>query len=534
MNELLQVERRRRPAGWWALMAAAAWSLLTAATPLEHAGSMEVGLFAGYHLISDDSELGNAPYSDNILESGIVFGGRFGYNLNNMLGVEAEARYQPTSFKRGGDASSILAPRAHGLIHFGLMQQRLRPFVLVGAGSEMLLSGKDNKANDPNDWAEADQDFAWHLGVGAKYHVLDNLLLRLDARYINAAGRDALTAHNMEVLLGVSWWIEGVPADTDADGNPDKTDKCPEQAEDKDGFEDADGCPDPDNDGDGVLDAADKCPDEAEDKDGHQDTDGCPDPDNDGDGVPDSKDKCRDQAEDKDAFQDEDGCPDPDNDGDGVLDGDDKCPTEAGVKEEQGCPVKDKDGDGIPDKADKCPDKAETFNGVDDEDGCPDKKSLVVITETEVKILQKVNFETGKAAIKSDSFGLLDTVALVLNKQPAVTKILIEGHTDDVGKDEDNLKLSDDRAQSVMRYLVERGVAAARLDARGFGESVPLCAEVAQLTSTPKLARKNKKAIATCREQNRRVQFKILELNGKPVGATESITIKEKKEVEVK
>ena len=83
-------------------------------------------------------------------------------------------------------------------------------------------------------------------------------------------------------------------ADRDHDGILDAVDKCPDQPEDKDGFEDADGCPDPDNDGDGVLDAADKCPDKAEDKDGFQDADGCPDPDNDGDGVLDAADTCPD------------------------------------------------------------------------------------------------------------------------------------------------------------------------------------------------------------------------------------------------
>ena len=68
-------------------------------------------------------------------------------------------------------------------------------------------------------------------------------------------------------MLGLSWWMEGKPADTDGDGVVDKDDKCVEQAEDKDGFEDSDGCPDADNDGDGVLDSDDKCPNEAEDKD---------------------------------------------------------------------------------------------------------------------------------------------------------------------------------------------------------------------------------------------------------------------------
>ncbi|MCB9739554.1 MAG: OmpA family protein [Deltaproteobacteria bacterium] len=509
-----------------------AWMMLTGATPLEHKGSIEAGVFVGYNVISEDSELGNAFYKDNIPDSGLLFGGRLGINLNNLLGLEGELKYAPSTYIRGGDPATMVGWRANALAHFGLMHHRLRPFVLIGAGGESLLDAKDNTANDPKDSAETDTDFEWHLGIGAKYHVLDNLLIRADFRYINIAGRDDLTANDFEFMIGASWWFEGTPADTDMDGIIDRDDKCIEQAEDKDGFEDSDGCPDPDNDGDGILDADDKCPNEAEDKDGFEDTDGCPDNDNDGDGIVDSKDKCPDKAEDKDEYQDDDGCPDPDNDSDGIPDVDDKCPTQAGVKEEQGCPVQDRDKDGIPDKADKCPDKPETFNGVDDEDGCPDKKSLVVITETEVKILQKVNFETGKTDIKSDSFALLDTVALVLNKQPMITKILIEGHTDDVGKDEANLQLSEGRAQSVKTYLIEKGVAASRLESKGFGESVPSCTDLPELMKTKKLEKKNKRAIAACREENRRVQFKIAELNGKKVEATDTVTIKEKKEVQ--
>ena len=96
-----------------------------------------------------------------------------------------------------------------------------------------------------------------------------------------------------------------VPLDTDGDGIPDKTDKCPTEPEDKDGFEDADGCPDPDNDADGILDATDKCPNEPEDKDGFEDADGCPDPDNDKDGVLDTADKCPNEP----GPPDNDGCP---------------------------------------------------------------------------------------------------------------------------------------------------------------------------------------------------------------------------------
>jgi hypothetical protein len=133
-------------------------------------------------------------------------------------------------------------------------------------------------------------------------------------------------------------------ADRDGDGVSNRDDQCVDDPEDFDGFQDDDGCPDPDNDDDGVLDTDDRCPDEPEEKDGFQDDDGCPDPDNDGDGVPDATDMCPNDPEDFDGFEDGDGCPDPDNDGDTVRDATDKCPNDP-----------------------------ETVNGFEDDDGCPDR-----------------------------------------------------------------------------------------------------------------------------------------------------------------
>ncbi len=166
-------------------------------------------------------------------------------------------------------------------------------------------------------------------------------------------------------------------SDRDGDGIRDEDDQCPTVAEDLDGFEDGDGCPDTDNDGDTIPDDQDKCPMVAEDPDGFEDTDGCPEDDNDKDGIKDDADRCPNEAETKNGFQDDDGCPDePDRDGDGVPDSKDKCPDEPedtdGFQDTDGCPDPDNDGDGIPDIADECVDQPETKNGYKDEDGCPD------------------------------------------------------------------------------------------------------------------------------------------------------------------
>ncbi len=165
--------------------------------------------------------------------------------------------------------------------------------------------------------------------------------------------------------------------DTDEDGILDVDDQCPADAEDSDGYEDSDGCPDKDNDGDAISDDADKCPNEAEDIDQFEDLDGCPENDNDKDGLPDVQDRCPDEAETVNGFEDEDGCPDvSDSDSDGVIDSKDKCPNEPedtdGYQDVDGCPDLDNDGDGIPDDKDECVDEAEDMNGTADEDGCPD------------------------------------------------------------------------------------------------------------------------------------------------------------------
>jgi OmpA-OmpF porin, OOP family len=250
-----------------------------------------------------------------------------------------------------------------------------------------------------------------------------------------------------------------VPPDTDHDGILDATDKCPTQPEDKDGFEDADGCPDPDNDKDGVPDKTDKCPNEPEDKDGFEDADGCPDPDNDADGILDNIDKCPTEPEDKDGFEDADGCPDPDNDKDGVLDAADKCPNDPGPP---------------------------------DNDGCPKKYEHIVVTQEKIELKQKIFFDTNKATIQARSFSLLDEIAAVLKSRATMT-VRIEGHTDSRGKHDHNMQLSQSRAESVRQHLVGLGVDMSRMEAKGYGPDQPI--------------ETNKTAAG--REKNRRVEFFI-------------------------
>lgn len=281
---------------------------------------------------------------------------------------------------------------------------------------------------------------------------------------------------------------QGCPVnDKDSDGIPDEIDKCPTEPEDKDNFEDQDGCPDTDNDKDGILDENDKCPDDK----GVIKNFGCPVLDTDKDGVPDVVDNCVNDPEDKDNFEDADGCPEADNDKDGLPDAEDKCPNEPGKPETRGCPSVDADGDGIADKDDKCPNEP----GPIEEQGCPKKYKLIVVTAQKIELKQTVFFTTGKAVIDKKSYAMLKEVADAIKSVPSIKKVMIEGHTDNVGNRNLNVKLSQSRADSVREFLIDEGVDGAKLEAVGFGPDKPIA---------PNRTEKG-------RAQNRRVEFKIIQ-----------------------
>jgi outer membrane protein OmpA-like peptidoglycan-associated protein len=299
----------------------------------------------------------------------------------------------------------------------------------------------------------------------------------------------------------VGFMFEPSIGDRDGDGIMDDQDACPDDPEDKDGFEDSDGCPEPDNDEDGILDVDDRCPNVAEDKDGDEDSDGCPEgdkiKDRDGDGIPDSEDKCPDVPEDKDGFEDQDGCPEKDNDKDGIPDTQDGCPDVAEDKDnfedDDGCPEPDNDRDQIPDVEDKCPLEPETYNGKDDEDGCPDK-GRVVIEGDDIVILDKINFATGSAEILPGSLPIVEAVASTLKGHPEFLVLEIAGHADERGDDDSNLKLTQARAASVREALESRGIEGQRLVSQGYGEYCPL-----EVGYSPKAW-----------DKNRRVEFKVV------------------------
>ena len=273
---------------------------------------------------------------------------------------------------------------------------------------------------------------------------------------------------DVRAIVGLGgYWVTGGEwgYDFDGDGIYGKRDTCPRQAEDYDGHEDFDGCPDLDNDGDGIEDDDDECDNTPEGVEVGED--GCPDDDLDGDGIPNKYDQCPEDPEDIDRFEDGDGCPDIDNDKDGIVDTKDSCPNEP-----------------------------ENFNEFLDEDGCPDDPDQkVVIAKDKIIITEPVYFATNKDAILKQSYEILDEVARVLIENPQIDLVRVEGHTDDRGRDAYNQELSQRRANSVRRYLIDKGVEKDRLEAVGYGESQPI----------------SENETNEGRAKNRRVEFTIVE-----------------------
>ena len=249
--------------------------------------------------------------------------------------------------------------------------------------------------------------------------------------------------------------------DNDGDKREDSVDACPNQPEDLDGFEDEDGCPEIDNDKDGVNDLEDRCPLDPEDGKPPYEADGCPADrrDSDADGVMDAFDECPEGEEDLDEFDDWDGCPDPDNDGDGIPDETDECPLCAEDMDDffdgDGCPEADNDKDGLLDGQDNCPDEPETINGIDDFDGCPDDGGAELVRlEGDLVVFDRPPLFERTGGLKKQGQVIVDQAALVMLMHREVTSwtVLISAP-----------KYYDERAAAVRERLIERGIPEGRV-----------------------------------------------------------------------
>jgi OmpA-OmpF porin, OOP family len=272
-------------------------------------------------------------------------------------------------------------------------------------------------------------------------------------------------------------WFPPVPPDPDRDVDHilDKDDACPDVPGKPSDDPAKNGCPEAtpqDKDGDGVTDDKDACVDVPGVETDDPKTNGCP-RDGDRDGVLDKDDACPDVAGPKTDDPKTNGCPDAD--GDGIVDKDDACPNEAGRKTDDpktnGCPDNDLDKDGIANADDACPDEPGQPDPDPKKNGCP----KAFIKADEIKIIDQVKFKTGSAQILpgKDSEEILQAVFKILADHPEIKKVRVEGHTDNRGPLAVNMKLSAERAASVVKWFVDHGIARDRLTSEGFGPKRP-------------------------------------------------------------
>jgi outer membrane protein OmpA-like peptidoglycan-associated protein/opacity protein-like surface antigen len=351
---------------------------------------------------------------------------------------------------------------------------RVQPYGLAGVGIDFwrltVLETRPEYGLAQKDDKYRFSDFDLKVGAGISYAFSEKVVFDIQGRMsfitsnLNISDRplvyggvrhlkDRPFKAFFEPSVGLVYCFGG-KRDTDKDGVQDKLDKCPDTP--KGAIVDIDGCP-LDSDGDGIYDGIDQCPDTP--KGALVDIVGCP-MDSDKDGVPDGIDKCPDTP--LGVKVDIRGCP-LDTDGDGVPDFKDKCPNTPKVckADVNGCPI-DTDKDGVPDGIDRCP---TTPAGVQvDSFGCP-----INVKPPVKKITLHINYKSGSYDPDAKAKATLDDLAETM-KAYTGTNIEIHGFTDDVGKPEANMTLSQKRADAVMQYLVSKGVEPARMTAKGFGE----------------------------------------------------------------
>ncbi|WP_394748251.1 OmpA family protein [Spongiimicrobium salis] len=412
----------------------------------------------------------NADPSDVLpaYQTGSIFSEFFNandhWNILPSVSYVSVSRYIGDGFSVGVTGSlnrieNLGDTRVDDLTHYGvdgvikyniLRNTQLRPYATIGGGYTWIDDIGSGNAN---------------AGLGLSYWFSENVGVFVQSTYKH--GFEDSSAPHFQHAAGLTFKFGGV--DTDGDGIYDKDDACPEVA----GLEAFNGCPDAD--GDGIEDSKDSCPNAP----GSKELNGCPDTD--GDGIADKDDSCPNEA----GLAALNGCPDAD--GDGIADKDDACPSEAGPSANKGCPWPDKDGDSVLDKDDQCPDVAGTVAN----NGCPE------VTEEVQKQLndyaKTILFDTGKSSIKAESTSVMVDIIQILAEYPTA-KFTVEGHTDSVGSAKTNQRLSDERANSVRDFLIEKGIAADRLSAIGYGEDKPIATNKTR----------------TGRKQNRRVEINLM------------------------
>ena len=307
-------------------------------------------------------------------------------------------------------------------------QNRIKPYPyqkwVFNSGTDDLLVGDETgsyKTFDIGVAAKAGVEFG-RVEIGMYYsHGFTNVYT---ASYPS-------TFHNKTIGGSIGVWFnapkppQAPVSDTDKDGTPDPDDSCVTIP----GVPKYHGCPVPDSDHDGIADDVDSCVN-----------------------VPGTA-----------RYH---GCPIPDSDGDGINNEEDSCVYVAGTARYHGCPMPDRDGDGIADDEDNCPDKP----GPATNKGCPQVKAEIV--KRAEWVAANVMFATNSTRLTKSSYPALRELADTLTSNPELN-LKIEGHTDNIGSPEYNMKLSLQRAESVRKELIAMGVDPATVSVAGYGDKDP-------------------------------------------------------------
>jgi len=361
---------------------------------------------------------------------------------------------------------------------------KIAPFFELGAGGTYIKSRQfindkpvKNLANDSKFNLVGGTGLTFRLNDAVDFEIASRVYMPLyDGWDGITKGGDNIWSNDINVQHSAGFRFKlRKSIDSDHDGVSDGRNKCPNTPQ---GIKvNGKGCP-IDRDGDGVPDYLDKCPTVF----GSITLDGCPDRDN--DYVADNEDACPDvpglvsnhgcPLKDYNNFKQNNNQQEADSDGDGVPDSKDNCPnTPRGTPvDEYGCPRKDQndkdsDGDGVPDAVDRCPFSA----GPASNKGCPEIKEAV---KKKLEFATKgIYFETNKAIIKPISYSKLNQIVKIVNDYPDYD-VRLSGHTDNVGSDDYNLNLSQNRVDAVKAYLVNNGINANRISAIGYGKTMPV------------------------------------------------------------
>jgi outer membrane protein OmpA-like peptidoglycan-associated protein len=428
----------------------------------------------------------NWPAGQHLADKPYI-GGRFGYQYGPLWALELAGGMTPTTVDVAGGTSVSFLHATANLVMSPWANRIGSPYLFIGGGAGRLNTSQTSALSSGE--VRLNQGLL-EAGGGLRLWLTDGIGVRLEAREAHWLPKQTVGKPNVNYLTlsaGLTFALGAKSRDTDGDAVPDSRDNCPGTP--RGATVDAKGCP-IDTDGDAVFDGLDKCPETPR---------GCTvgaagcQSDEDGDFVCDGLDQCADTP--KGATVDAKGCPS-DADADGVLDGIDQCPNsiKGCTIDAKGC-TSDADGDGVCDGIDKCPDTPAGLKV--DSVGCAIE---LIERETELmdtgKIrLQNIQFDTGKAILKPESFQTLDVVGTLLAQWPQL-KIEVAGHTDNVGGAALNQKLSLLRAKSVLSYMNGKYAAldSTRFTVKGYGKGKPL---------VPNTSDENK-------AQNRRVEFTVL------------------------